>query len=153
MRPKLIAGVLVGGIALLGGGAAAAASLPSWTTRPAHAVAVAPAATQAASAAPARSPSSTARPAPLGTAPPDGQAATPDTSVSAQAAESHDATSITYTVKPGDTLSGIAAWFWLHGYGALYEANKAVIGANPNLIFPGERITIAGGVMKLSKRP
>ena len=153
MRPKLIAGMLVGGIAVLGGGSAVAASLPSWTTRPAHTVAAAPTATQAANALPARSPSSTSRPAPLGTAPSDGQTATRNNSASAQAAESHDATSITYTVKPGDTLSGIAAWFWLHGYGALYEANKAVIGANPNLIFPGERITIAGGVMKLSKRP
>lgn len=153
MRPKLIAGMLVGGIAVLGGGSAVAASLPSWTTQPAHAVATAPAAAQAADASPSRSPSSTSRPAPLGTAPSDGHAATPNNSASAQAAESHDATSITYTVKPGDTLSGIAAWFWLHGYGALYEANKAVIGDNPNLIFPGERITIAGGVMNLSKRP
>jgi nucleoid-associated protein YgaU len=57
---------------------------------------------------------------------------------------------ITYTVKVGDTLSGIAEWFKLHGYGALYDANRAVIGSNPNLIFPGERITISNGVMKLS---
>jgi nucleoid-associated protein YgaU len=58
--------------------------------------------------------------------------------------------SITYTVKAGDTLSGIAQWFMLHGYGALYTANWAVIGSNPNLIIPGERITITNGVMKLS---
>ena len=58
--------------------------------------------------------------------------------------------SITYTVKAGDTLSGIARWFKLHGYGALYTANWAVIGSNPNLIIPGERITITNGVMKLS---
>ena len=58
--------------------------------------------------------------------------------------------SITYTVKAGDTLSAIAQWFKLHGYGALYTANWAVIGSNPNLIFPGERITITDGVMKLS---
>ena len=60
--------------------------------------------------------------------------------------------SITYIVKPGDTLSGIAEWFMLHGYGALYAANEDVIGANPNLILPGESITIANGVMKLSRK-
>ncbi len=58
---------------------------------------------------------------------------------------------VTYTVKPGDTLSGIAEWFKLHGYGALYAANAKVIGANPNLIFPGQRITISNGVMTLSR--
>lgn len=58
---------------------------------------------------------------------------------------------VTYTVKRGDTLSGIAAWFNLHGYGVLYAANKSVIGTDPNLIFPGERITISkSGVMTLS---
>jgi LysM repeat protein len=44
----------------------------------------------------------------------------------------------TYTVKPGDTLSGIAAK--LHypgGWQALYAKNKAAVGPNPNLIHPG----------------
>ena len=62
----------------------------------------------------------------------------------------HATGTITYTVKPGDTLSGIAEWFSLHGYGALYAANISVIGSNPNLIIPGERITISHGVLKLS---
>jgi LysM repeat protein len=62
----------------------------------------------------------------------------------------HASGTITYTVKPGDTLSGIAEWFSLHGYGALYAANMAVIGSNPNLIRPGERITISHGVLNLS---
>jgi nucleoid-associated protein YgaU len=57
--------------------------------------------------------------------------------------------SITYTVKPGDTLFVIAEWFQAHGYGAIYNANKAVIGANPNLIFPGQHITIAGGSLSM----
>jgi nucleoid-associated protein YgaU len=57
--------------------------------------------------------------------------------------------SVTYTVKPGDTLSGIAEWFSLHGYGSLYAANRSIIGSNPNLIFAGERITISHGVMSL----
>lgn len=54
---------------------------------------------------------------------------------------------LTYTVVPGDNLSKIALWFQLHGYGALYEANKAVIGDNPDLIYPGQRITISNGGM------
>jgi len=32
---------------------------------------------------------------------------------------------------PGDNLSKIAWWFHTHGYGALYEANKAVLGDKP----------------------
>ena len=57
---------------------------------------------------------------------------------------------ITYTVKPGDTLYGIAQWFKLHGYGGLYAANRSIIGKDPSLIFPGERITIShAGVMSL----
>jgi nucleoid-associated protein YgaU len=50
---------------------------------------------------------------------------------------------ITYTVKPGDNLYNIAKWFKLHGYGALYRWNKKVIGNNPALIFPGQRITVS----------
>jgi len=68
-------------------------------------------------------------------------------------ARSRAASSVTYTVKAGDTLSGVAEWFKLHRYGVLYAANEAVIGSNPNLIFPGERITITKGVMKLSSAP
>ena len=68
-------------------------------------------------------------------------------------AKSRAASSVTYTVKAGDTLSGIAEWFKLHGYGVLYAANEGVIGSNPNLIFPGESITITKGVMKLSSPP
>src|ERR1700722_4370188 len=45
----------------------------------------------------------------------------------------------TYTVQPGDTLSGIAAK--LHtpgGWGAIFALNQDVIGPNPDLISPGE---------------
>ncbi|MGK5631919.1 transglycosylase family protein [Streptomyces sp. URMC 123] len=46
-----------------------------------------------------------------------------------------------YTVRPGDTLGAIAAahnttWQRLHA------ANADVIGANPDLIFPGQRLTV-----------
>jgi LysM repeat protein len=58
---------------------------------------------------------------------------------------------VTYVVKHGDTLSGIAGWFKLHGYGDLYSANIAQIGPNPNLIIPGERITISGTAMTIQR--
>jgi resuscitation-promoting factor RpfA len=46
-----------------------------------------------------------------------------------------------YTVRQGDTLSGIAA---RHGVGwkRLYAANRDVIGDDPNLIVPGQRLEI-----------
>ncbi|MFH7598652.1 transglycosylase family protein [Streptomyces racemochromogenes] len=48
-----------------------------------------------------------------------------------------------YVVAPGDSLSGIA--FRQHvegGWQALYETNRETIGGNPNLIFPGQRLTL-----------
>jgi nucleoid-associated protein YgaU len=57
---------------------------------------------------------------------------------------------ITYVVKRGDNLSVIAWWFQVHGYGAIYEANKSVIGDNPNLIYAGQRLTIANGHLTMS---
>lgn len=50
----------------------------------------------------------------------------------------------TYTVKPGDTLSGIAT---AHGldWQTLYDANRAVIGDNPDLIYPGQVLSLAVG--------
>ncbi|MEV0263213.1 transglycosylase family protein [Streptomyces sp. NPDC050617] len=46
-----------------------------------------------------------------------------------------------YTVVAGDTLGSIAA---AHGTGwhALHAANRAVIGPNPNLILPGQRLVL-----------
>jgi LysM repeat protein len=43
-----------------------------------------------------------------------------------------------WTVRPGDTLTGIAAAFGLHGgWQTLYAANRHSIGTNPDLIRPG----------------
>ena len=47
-----------------------------------------------------------------------------------------------YTVETGDTLGGIAAKFDLNGSRKLYQANRAVIGSNPNFIMPGEVLNI-----------
>jgi nucleoid-associated protein YgaU len=47
-----------------------------------------------------------------------------------------------HNVKAGDTLSAIAQEYYGSGakekWMAIYEANKAAIGANPNLIKPGQ---------------
>lgn len=54
------------------------------------------------------------------------------------------AASRTYTVVSGDTLSGIAKRFYgnANRYPEIYNANRAVIGGNPNLIKPGQRLVI-----------
>ncbi|QFQ96249.1 LysM peptidoglycan-binding domain-containing protein [Streptomyces phaeolivaceus] len=46
-----------------------------------------------------------------------------------------------YTVRQGDTLSGIAT---RHGttWRQVYAANRAVVGADPNLIVPGQRLDL-----------
>lgn len=56
--------------------------------------------------------------------------------------------SVTYTVQTGDNLSVIAWWFQIHGYRSIYETNKKVIGSNPDLIYPGQKIVIVGGKLK-----
>ena len=54
-----------------------------------------------------------------------------------------------YIVKRGDTLSGIAAYKKVHGgWQALYRANKSVVGSNPNLIFPGQKLTVPRPIVK-----
>src|SRR5690606_9621916 len=54
-----------------------------------------------------------------------------------------------YTVKAGDTLSAIASQQKVSGgWQALYNANKSVIGSNPNLIFPGQVLTIPKATVK-----
>jgi glycoside hydrolase-like protein/LysM domain-containing protein len=45
----------------------------------------------------------------------------------------------TYTVRPGDTLSGIAAKFHTPGgWEAIFRLNRGVIGPNPDLLSPGQ---------------
>jgi nucleoid-associated protein YgaU len=49
----------------------------------------------------------------------------------------------TYVVKPGDTLSMIAdVKNTAGGWHALYERNRKVVGDSPNLIFPGQRLSL-----------
>ena len=50
----------------------------------------------------------------------------------------------TYTVVSGDCLWNIAKRFYGKGgdWPKIYDANKAIIGGNPNLIYPGQVFTI-----------
>lgn len=54
------------------------------------------------------------------------------------------ATAQTYRVVKGDCLWNIAKKFYGNGskYTVIYNANKSVIGGNPNLIYPGQILTI-----------
>ena len=47
-------------------------------------------------------------------------------------------------VKKGDCLWNIAKQFYGSGakYTAIYDANIGVVGGNPNLIYPGQVLTI-----------
>jgi len=47
----------------------------------------------------------------------------------------------TYIVQRGDSLSRIAKKLGIPNWRTLYEQNKAVIGSNPNLIRPGQKLT------------
>ncbi|MFD3694928.1 transglycosylase family protein [Streptomyces sp. NPDC058646] len=48
-----------------------------------------------------------------------------------------------YVVAPGDSLSAIATQQRVEGgWQALYETNRATLGTDPNLIFPGQRLTL-----------
>lgn len=48
-----------------------------------------------------------------------------------------------YTVKPGQSLSSIASQFHISGgWEQLYHMNRGVVGSNPNVIHPGQRLKI-----------
>jgi LysM repeat protein len=145
-NPKVMAAVLITGTVVLVAGGVLTASWPAGH-KATSAVAV------AAQSAP-RSSSGSTRSTSTATTPPasggvDADSTTqpaPATTINPPTPAPTNPPSFTYTVQPGDTLFDIAQWFKLHGYGDLYSANAAVIGTNPSLIRPGERITVTGGV-------
>ena len=58
---------------------------------------------------------------------------------------------VTWVVRPGDTLSGIAAALSLRGgWPALYTANRRLIGPDPDVIRPGAILAVPGGQRPLS---
>ena len=63
-------------------------------------------------------------------------------------------TPVSYKVRSGDTLSGIAAEFAIPGgWPALYAANRRVIGPDPNVIRPGTVLTLGGPRPAAPTRP
>src|ERR1700755_852722 len=54
-----------------------------------------------------------------------------------------DAAETTYTVQAGDNLSKIGAHHKVSWH-AIYEANKELIGDNPDMIHPGQELKIPG---------
>ncbi|MCX5391137.1 transglycosylase family protein [Streptomyces sp. NBC_00094] len=72
-------------------------------------------------------------------------ASTPDGVTNAGATDSQDASGA-YTVRPGDNLSEIAQENELPGgWNALYDANRGTVGADPNLIVPGQSLDLTNG--------
>lgn len=68
---------------------------------------------------------------------------TPTTTTSSSAPTTQTSNNKTYTVRSGDTLSGIGSKYGV-SWKKIYEANKSVIGSNPNRIYPGQTLTIPG---------
>ncbi len=60
-------------------------------------------------------------------------------------ASSAQASGCQYEVQSGDTLSKIALNLGLQSWQTLYNANKEIIGGNPNLIHSGQRLDICFG--------
>jgi nucleoid-associated protein YgaU len=55
----------------------------------------------------------------------------------------HRSTGSFYIVKPRDTLSSIAAQQGIKGgWHQLYSMNRSVVGSNPNVIHPGQRLRV-----------
>ncbi|MDO0909967.1 transglycosylase family protein [Streptomyces sp. DT2A-34] len=68
--------------------------------------------------------------------------------------QSRAGTAEMYTVVRGDTLSGIAESQQVKGgWQGLYAANRTAIGADPDLILPGQRLALRGKAAPTKTRP
>ncbi|MER7790520.1 transglycosylase family protein [Streptomyces sp. NPDC097640] len=71
-----------------------------------------------------------------------------------QSAAATGRSAASYTVVGGDTLSRIAdARDVDGGWQRLYEANRRVIGGDPDLIYPGQKLTLDGSASPAAKTP
>jgi LysM repeat protein len=78
-------------------------------------------------------------------------AAAPARLIAVTAAPLAAASLVTWAVRPGDTLSGIAAALGVRGgWQALYAANRPVIGPDPDLIRPGTTLAVPGRAQPLT---
>ncbi|WP_239613946.1 LysM peptidoglycan-binding domain-containing protein [Cohnella mopanensis] len=68
----------------------------------------------------------------------------PEVRISSVSRPSTKETPSSYVVKRGDSLWRISARVYGSGdqWRTIYEKNKAVVGANPNLIYPGQKLVI-----------
>ncbi|MGY0465224.1 M23 family metallopeptidase [Kitasatospora sp. cg17-2] len=79
-------------------------------------------------------------------------AAAAEAAPAAPAAEAAPAAPVDYKVVGGDTLSKIAdAKNVEGGWKALFEHNRSVIGANPNLIYPGQQLALGAKAAEAAK--
>jgi LysM repeat protein len=71
------------------------------------------------------------------------RSSTPRSSTSTSTSSSTSSSGGNYTVLEGDTLSKIAQSHGVSGgWQAVYQKNRQVVGGNPNLIFPGQRLAL-----------
>jgi murein DD-endopeptidase MepM/ murein hydrolase activator NlpD len=78
----------------------------------------------------------------------------PTRSAPTHPAPAHPAGHDRYTVVPGDTLSGIAADQQVRGgWPELYAGNRAVVGDDPDLILPGQRLALSTPKAAPANRP
>ena len=147
----IVAGAFVVGFAIWasvahsGGGRSAAADVRS-PVRPAITLTPTASPSGATSSPAGNSSAATSVAPPASTSAPVVPASTPVASAPPAAAAAMAPTTakqVTYTVKKGDNLTVIAAWFHQHGYQPIYDWNRTIIGQDPNLILPGQVFIVA----------
>jgi murein DD-endopeptidase MepM/ murein hydrolase activator NlpD len=113
-----------------------------------HTVRVPAAKIRQATAHPAKAPAKAQQPKPQHPKAPAGKPAQKPAAAKKPAAQDH------YTVASGDTLSGIAADRHVSGgWPQLYADNRAVVGSDPDLIFPGQRLALGAPPAKPAAEP
>jgi len=148
MRPKVAAAVFAVGIIALSAGTAAVSTLSS--TRSV-------AATSGGGTGADSRRAESRNPVPRTTVAPVTRSRTGGTSVSTSTTHPDNpsppttfvVSTITYAVKPGDTVSTIERWFEQRGYGVEFTANLLVIESNENLLVPGALVSLTNGVMTI----